>query len=55
MMLFHFCYYFLMFKRNFINYTMMGRSRARTQIVPPQDVLDNKDNSYREMDSLWPW
>ena len=21
---------------------MMGRSRARTQIVPPQDVLDNQ-------------
>jgi len=25
-----------------MNYTMTSRSRARTQIVPPQDVLDNQ-------------
>ena len=30
------------FKRNCINYTMTGRPRARTQIVPPQYVLDNQ-------------
>ena len=34
---------------------MAGRPRARTQIVPPQDVLDKSGYSYREMDSLWPW
>ena len=28
-------------KRNFKNYIIEGRPRARTQIVPPQYVLDN--------------
>ena len=32
--------YFL--DKNFKNYTMAGRPRARTQIVPPQDVLDKQ-------------
>jgi hypothetical protein len=31
--------YFKIFKCNFKNYTMACRPRARTQIVPPQDVL----------------
>jgi hypothetical protein len=36
--------YFLIFnfKRNFKNYTMAGRPRARIQIVSPQEVLDNQ-------------
>jgi hypothetical protein len=37
--------YFL--NKNFKNYTMAGRPRARTQIVPPQDVLD-KQTIYTE-------
>ena len=34
--------YFYIFKRRFKNYTMAGRPRARTQIVPSQDVRDNQ-------------
>jgi hypothetical protein len=34
--------YFLNMKAQFINCTMTGRSRARTQILPPQDELDNQ-------------
>jgi hypothetical protein len=58
---------FLIFKCNFKNYTMAGRPRARTQIVPPQDVLDNQaihtkkwtlyghGNAMTDSDNIFKW